>query len=84
MTERTCQAVLTDIAAYLDGELAATECLTIDAHCGACPSCAALVAGLGETVGLCRRAAAVPLPHDVRARALERVRKLLNPSCPGS
>lgn len=54
MTERTCQAVLTDIAAYRDGELAATECLTIDAHCGACPSCAALVAGLGETVGLCR------------------------------
>ena len=73
-----CTAILTNISAYLDGELDATACAAIEAHCADCPHCAPLVDGLRRTVGLCRDAASTPLPDDVRARARESVRRLLD------
>jgi anti-sigma factor RsiW len=81
MTESSntdCQAILTGISAYLDGELDRTACDAIERHCETCPSCAALVKGLRETVGLCRQAASIPLPDVVRQRASARVRRLLD------
>lgn len=72
-----CRALLRQIAAYLDGELEATECRRIEAHCQQCPDCAAVVGGLRETVGLCREAGAVTLPSPVRDKALQSVRRLL-------
>ncbi len=72
-----CRALLQQIAAYLDGELEATECRRIEAHCQQCPDCAAVVGGLRETVGLCREAGSVPLPSPVREKALQSVRRLL-------
>ena len=73
-----CTAILAGISAYLDGELAATECTAIDAHCAACAQCASLVEGLRTTVGLCRGIAERPLPERVRERARESVRRLLD------
>ena len=73
-----CQAILANISAYLDGELDRTACDAIERHCQGCPSCAALVNGLRETVGLCRQAASVPLPDAVRQRARDNVRRLLD------
>jgi anti-sigma factor RsiW len=72
-----CRSILANISAYLDGELEATACDTIEQHCLDCPSCAALVRGLRETVGLCREAASIPLPEAVRERARDSVRELL-------
>lgn len=72
-----CRALLEQIAAYLDGELEATECLRIEAHCQQCADCATVVGGLRETVGLCREAGSVPLPSPVREKALQSVRRLL-------
>lgn len=77
MTNPACRETLERIAAYLDGELPAAECEVIDDHCRTCESCASSVAGLRQTVGLCRQAGTAPLPDDVRARALASVRKLL-------
>ena len=77
-TPHTCGEVLANISSYLDGELDSAACDAIAGHCVGCPSCAALVDGLRETVGLCRQAAATPLPDAVRRRALERVRQLLD------
>lgn len=74
----TCKEVLANISGYLDGELDTTACDAIERHCMACPSCARLVSGLRETVGLCRQAAAVPLPDAVRQKARESVRRLLD------
>ena len=74
----TCRDVLANISGYLDGELDTMACDTIERHCLSCSSCAALVEGLRETLGLCRRVATVPLPDSVRRRALERVRQLLD------
>ena len=73
-----CKDVLANISSYLDGELNTTACDAIERHCVACPSCAALVNGLRETVGLCRQAATTPLPDAVRQRARESVRRLLD------
>ncbi len=77
MTGRTCRQTLEHVAAYLDGELPPAECGVIDDHCRTCEPCRSFVAGLRETVGLCRQAASAPLPDEVRARALAGVRKLL-------
>ena len=74
----TCHEVLMNISGYLDGELDTTACDAIERHCLECASCAALVNGLRETVGLCRQAATVPLPDAVRQRARESVRRLLD------
>jgi anti-sigma factor RsiW len=73
----TCQEVLTNISGYLDGELDTTACDAIEQHCHDCATCAALVNGLRETVGLCRQAATAPLPDAVRQRARDSVRRLL-------
>ena len=77
-TPHTCKGVLADISAYLDGELETTACDAIERHCQECASCAAMVNGLRESVGLCRQAATAPLPDAVRQRAREGVRRLLD------
>jgi anti-sigma factor RsiW len=74
----TCHEVLRHISGYLDGELETTACGAIEQHCRECFRCGALVAGLRETVGLCRQAGTAPLPDAVRQRARERVRQLLD------
>jgi anti-sigma factor RsiW len=74
----TCRTILANISGYLDGELDTTACDAIERHCQQCASCAALVSGLRETVGLCRQAGSVPLPDAVRQRARDRVRQLLD------
>jgi anti-sigma factor (TIGR02949 family) len=79
-----CRTILTNISAYLDGELDATACDEIERHCQACASCSELVEGLRQTIGLCRRAGETPLPDAIRQRARDRVRLLLGPSHPGA
>lgn len=74
----TCKEVLANISSYLDGELDSTRCDAIEQHCRECPSCAALVNDLRETIGLCRQARTIPLPDAVRQRARESVQQLLD------
>jgi anti-sigma factor RsiW len=74
----TCQEVLTNISGYLDRELDTTACDAIERHCEACASCAELVNGLRQTVGLCREAATAPLPDAIRQRARDSVQRLLD------
>jgi anti-sigma factor RsiW len=72
-----CRRLLQSISAYLDGDLDAPSCEILEAHGRECQRCAALIAGLRETAGLCRQAASLPLPDAVRQRAQESVRRLL-------
>ena len=73
-----CHDMLAGISAYLDGDIDAAACKVIERHCQTCARCATLVAGLRETVGLCRQAASVPLPDSVRQRARASVQRLLD------
>jgi anti-sigma factor RsiW len=75
---QNCAAILANISAFLDGELDATSCAAIEAHCARCDRCAPVIEGLRRTIGLCRSAAAVTLPEAVRQRARESIRRLLN------
>jgi anti-sigma factor RsiW len=72
-----CRAILAEISAYLDGDLDRAACDTIEQHCAACASCAEVVTGLKQTVGLCRQVGAAPLPTAVLERARASVRRLL-------
>lgn len=72
-----CRALLTGISAYLDGDLDATACRAIEAHCRTCPGCATVIDGLRETIGLCREAGKTPLPEPVRRRARASIERLL-------
>lgn len=72
-----CAAVLGGISAYLDGELEATECEVIERHCQGCASCAAVVEGLRDTIGLCRGAVVDELPDAVRRKAQDSIAQLL-------
>lgn len=72
-----CAAVLGGISAYLDGELETTECEAIERHCQACASCAAVIAGLRDTIGLCRGAVVEELPDVVRRKAQDSIAQLL-------
>jgi anti-sigma factor RsiW len=73
-----CRRVLVSVSAYLDGDLERTACDSIETHCRQCSRCADIVAGLRETVGLCRQAGSTPVPEAVRQRALASVRRLLD------
>jgi anti-sigma factor RsiW len=72
-----CRQVLAAVSAYLDGDLDATACESIETHCRQCARCADVIAGLRETVGLCRQAASIAVPEAVRQRARASVRRLL-------
>jgi anti-sigma factor RsiW len=72
-----CAAVLGGISAYLDGELETTECDAIERHCQACSSCAAVIQGLRDTIGLCRGVAVAPIPESVRVKAQASINALL-------
>lgn len=73
-----CRRVLASVSAYLDGDLDAPACEAIETHCRQCARCGDVIAGLRETVGLCRQAGATPVPDAVRQRARESVRRLLD------
>lgn len=73
----TCEDLLAQISAYLDGDLNAATCERIEQHAQTCPECARVIADFRATTGICRKAAEAPLPDAVRAKAQERVRELL-------
>jgi anti-sigma factor RsiW len=73
-----CRRILTVVSSYLDGDLDAAACAEVEAHCRHCAACAEAIAGLRETVGLCRQAGSMPVPDAVLERARARVRRLLD------
>lgn len=72
-----CDVMLERLSAYLDGDLPASACRAIERHAAGCPRCKAVLQDLKTTVGLCHRAAATPLPVDIRRRARARVRQIM-------
>ena len=76
-TTPTCRMLLERLSAYLDGDLAASQCATIERHSRRCRRCASVITELRTTAGVCRKAAAEPLPASVRRRAQARIRALL-------
>lgn len=72
-----CDVLAERLSAFLDGDLSAADCRRLAAHAARCTRCRRLTRELRETVGECRRAAAVPLPPAVRRRARAGIQALL-------
>ena len=75
----TCDTLLEQISAYLDGDLSVATCATIERHAQACRKCARVINDFRRTTGLCRKAVAAPLPVQVRQLAKTRIRELMGP-----
>ena len=73
-----CRLLAERLSAFLDGDLSPETCRRISAHARRCARCRRLTKELRETVGVCRRAAALPLPAPVRMRARAGIRELLS------
>jgi anti-sigma factor RsiW len=72
-----CDLVLERLSAYLDGDLPASECRSIQAHARACARCTEVLGDFRRTTGLCRRAGEQPLPPAVRKLAKAHIRRLM-------
>jgi hypothetical protein len=72
-----CVALLERVSEYLDQELDEATCRAIDEHCHDCAGCAGLIAGLRDTIGLCRTTGLRPLPPSVRDKARSQIDILL-------
>lgn len=72
-----CKDLLERLSRYIDNELPDGERARIEAHLHECPECVEVLHSLEHTVDLCREEGHPDLPPDLRARALERVHRLL-------
>lgn len=75
--QEDCRVLLERLSAYLDGDLPAPACRSIERHARGCSKCTEVIRDLRSTVGLCQQAAKRPLPVAVRRRAQDRVRRLM-------
>jgi RNA polymerase sigma-70 factor (ECF subfamily) len=76
------RVLVTQLHAYLDGELPADLCAELEAHLAGCPDCRVVLDTLGQTVQILHAldAAPPPLPAELEARLLAR---LVLPNTPG-
>ncbi len=63
-----CQALLTQLGDYIDGELEAALCAEIERHLANCDDCRVLVDTTRKTVLLYRQHSQVELPKDITSR----------------
>ena len=73
----TCRALLLDFSKYLDGEQSPATCRRIERHIQSCDSCAAATDQIRKLVASCREMKEQRLPEDVRRRASQRIKALL-------
>ncbi len=72
-----CRRQLTELFAFLDGELSDDRCEAIERHLASCPCCTRLTAGLRRAIDVCRASGDVRLPARVRKGAYARIDRLL-------
>lgn len=69
-----CKDILTNLNAYIDGELNSTLCADIETHIESCPNCRIVVNTLKKTIQLYQMdGEETTLPEDVRHRLMSRL-----------
>jgi anti-sigma factor RsiW len=63
-----CLKIFRRLSGYLDGELPGNICREIRKHLGDCKRCEVFLQSLRQTIALCRKYRARPLPPAARAR----------------
>lgn len=64
----SCRDYISNLADYIDGELAPELCEEIKAHIGECKDCRIMVDTLRQTVTLCREGKPERLPLSLESR----------------
>jgi anti-sigma factor RsiW len=83
MTNLECKQIFAMLSEYLDRELPADLCETIDAHIAGCPPCVEFVKSLEKTVAYCRGAGtASDGPRPLSSDKLEELRQAYERSVP--
>jgi anti-sigma factor RsiW len=83
MTKMECKQIFAILSEYLDRELPADLCETIDVHIAGCPPCVEFVKSLEKTVAYCRGAGAGPEgPRPLSAGRLDELRRAYERSVP--
>jgi anti-sigma factor RsiW len=62
MAERQCKEIFALLSEFLDGELPAKDCRTLERHIKDCKPCVAYLQTLRVTVESCRKYGALPVP----------------------
>ncbi len=66
-----CQQILTNLSAYIDGELDEALCQQIKTHLETCQDCRIVIDTLRKTIDICQKdGEKTTLPQDVRTRLL--------------
>lgn len=77
MTEKhhlTCDNILENLNAYIDGELDDEFCADFESHVQSCPECQIVINTLNKTIQLCKLTdAETSLPSETRHRLYARL-----------
>lgn len=73
-----CLALLEQLSRYIDDEMTAKQRRAIDVHCRDCTRCRRMIAGLRQTIALCRQAGSTPVPARTRETARRLISRLLH------
>lgn len=85
MTKLECKQIFAMLSEYLDRELPADLCETIDTHIAGCPPCVEFVKSLEKTVAYCRGVGSgAEKPRPLSADRLEELRRAYERSVPDS
>jgi anti-sigma factor RsiW len=61
-----CKRLLSQMSAYMDGELPSDFCGKLEAHLSDCPNCRVMLDSLTQTVRICREGVSEPLPDELK------------------
>ncbi len=68
-----CDALLSSLSSYIDGDLAPDLCREIEKHLEGCDNCRVVLNTTRRTIDLVRDGETQPLPPDVRERLFKRL-----------
>ncbi len=71
-----CRARLAEFFAYMDGELSAGRCATLERHLAGCECCDEMLTEMRRLIAACRRKGREGVPSSVHARARAAARRL--------
>ena len=73
---KSCLDLFNKLSEYLDNELEASVCRSIERHLADCQACQVCVATLKRTMALCRESASAPVPKEMSKRLKDLIRQL--------
>jgi hypothetical protein len=65
---KTCADYCDHLSDYLDGDIGAEECKSLEEHLALCQPCSLVLESLRTTLQLCGKGVSCDIPEDVRTK----------------